>query len=164
MSRVGALVVPSLPAKAIRWLFALLVLALPVEVAVARAYSEPFPALFGPAFEGSQEADGAVDLQLSRVVLVGVDGAEHAVEPDVVLPPSESLGAALLQSGYRSEARANSPEARAWLAARVAEQLPGLEVASVVVEWRRATYDIATGTLSSGDVGRTVRVDLEPGS
>ncbi|MDQ4054432.1 MAG: hypothetical protein M3237_17260 [Actinomycetota bacterium] len=152
------------PTKLVRWLFGLLLVALPLEVAVAARYSEPFPALFGPAFEGSQEEDGVVHLRLSRVVLVTAGGIEREVESDVVLPESEALGAALLNSGYRSEVRANSAEARAWLTARLEEQFPDLEVTSVVVEWRRADYDIGSQEVSDREVEKTVRVDLEPSS
>jgi hypothetical protein len=150
------------PTKLVRWLFGLLLVALPLEVAVAMKYTEPFPALFGPAFEGSQEENGVVHLRLSRVVLVTADGTEREVGSDVVLPDSETLGAALLHSGYRSEARANSAEARAWLSARLEERFPDLEVASVVVEWRRADYDIVSQDVSDREVEKTVRVDLEP--
>lgn len=151
---------PAVPTRGVRWLFGLLLVALPLEVAVAVKYAEPYPALFGPAFEGSQEKDGVVDLLLSRVVLVTADGEERGVPSGVVLPESETLGAALLQSGYRSEARANSPAAREWLAARLDEQFPHLNVASVLVEWRRADYDIDSKQLSHREIEKVVRVDL----
>jgi hypothetical protein len=160
----GVALASVVPTKVVRWFFGLLLVALPVEVAVAMKYAEPFPALFGPAFEGSQEEDGVVHLRLSRVVLVTADGTEREVGSNVVLPDSETLGAALLQSGYRSEARANSPAARAWLSARLEEQFPDLEVTSVVVEWRQSDYDIASQKLSDLEVEKSVRVDLEPSS
>lgn len=150
------------PTRAVRWLFALLLAALPLEVVVARTYSEPFPALFGPAFEGSQEDDGVVHLRASRVVLLTADGVEREVESSVVLPESEALGAALLNSGYRSESRANAPEARAWLSARLEETVSDLDVVAVTVEWRQADYEIVDRRLSDRRVEKTVRVDLGP--
>lgn len=144
----------------IRAVFAVAVLLLPVQVWVKNNISEPYPALFAPAF-ASVPQDGVLAVsEEPRVVVTYEDGSKETVPFAQVLPeggPSARL--VPFRSAFHDDARAHDPRTVAFVAERLTERA-GRPVSSMTVHWEEAVYDLTTGKRSVRSEPSTVELDL----
>ena len=157
--------------RAVRWLFAVLVVLLPLQFLVAFAtHPEPYPALLLPGFGEVPDRGGNVDVVRAEVVASFVDGSVVRLRPDQLLDDLPGLGAINLlhavfppQPGGRAEhptAQAGDPRTRAWLLHRLAALAPGRAPVNVSVEWTTWRYhgaDTATARLVDREESVAVR-------
>lgn len=129
----------------VRALFAVAVLLLPVQVWVKNNISEPYPALFAPAFAAVPQEGTLAVSEEPRVVVGYEDGTEETVPFAQVLPaggPSARL--IPFRSAFRDDTRAHDPRTVAFVADRLAER-GGRPVSSMTVHWEEVVYDLSTG-------------------
>lgn len=145
----------------VRWLFAITLAFIPVELAIAFFLdAEPYPALFQPAFSGSPQVGHEAIVPRPVVTVIFDSGEEEDLDFTEIIPSREVLGSSLIAAGYGTTERANSPENLAFLDERFAELFPGRTVASVLIDWRELDIDVATGEQVSSRSTKTVVIDM----
>lgn len=144
----------------VRWLFAITILFIPVELAIAFFATEPYPALFQPAFSGSPQVGHEAIVPRPFVTITFDSGEEEDLDFTEIIPSREILGSSLIAAGYGTTERANSPENLAFLDDRFAVLFPGRTVASVLIDWRELDIDVATGEQVSSRSTKKVVIDM----
>jgi hypothetical protein len=144
---------------AIRWAFALTLVALPVELAVARFAGEPYPAIFQPAFAGSPQEEDYAIVQAPHAFIVS--GSELLEVPyQELVPGTEVLPLSIFNSIYMNEARYAAADTKTWLKTNLSEMYPGRAIDGVEIEWREELYAVQGGELLSAQVTHAISIDL----
>lgn len=151
---------PTKTALRTRWLWAITLLLIPAELAFAFFFTEPYPALFQPAFSGSPQVGHSVLVRIPVVTVTFDDGSTSVVDFNELIPSDEVLGTSLLEAGYGTEERANARENTAFLEKRFAILFPDQVVDTVFIDWRVISYDIATGEEGKSTSMKSVTIDL----
>src|SRR5688572_3021848 len=147
-----------MPAVAVRLLFAALVVALPIQVAVRELVGEPYPGLYQPSFGGDPARGDFALTTEAAVTVIDRDGERHRVEVDDVLPEgTRVLRSTVFHAAFFDPEEANHPETVHWLRGRVRSLVPG-EPAAVHIEWQRVRTAFDGGSREVVEVLRTVEI------
>lgn len=148
------------PKAGVALLFVATVGVVPLGLVVSKTFSEPYPALFNPAFQGAQEDDGLTTITQPSAVLLLADGGRRTIDYTDLFPETPLRASTLLSNAFGSQAEADDEASQRWLAERVALRFPELAAEGVELTWRRVTYVIATQDEVSSTLDRQVVVDL----
>ena len=148
---------------AIRVLFAAAVIALPVQLLVARFIDEPYPALFQPSFAGTPLVKGKLTKTIPTVTLELANGTSEVIPFTDVLPQSRLAPAVVFRAAFYDEKKATAPATVEWLRSNLTSDLPGQVVTTMTVVWNEITFDVADVSQQSVTLLKTVVVDLNEG-
>ncbi|WP_432544285.1 hypothetical protein [Kineococcus sp. SYSU DK002] len=145
---------------AVRAVFGLAVVALPLQIAVRHVASEPYPGLYQPSFGGVLQSGREATTWETEVTLELADGTTRSTSVEEILPPTGVLPRYVFASGFGDQASADDSRTVAWLRDRLAVLGEG-EVTAVEVRWIQAGYSLVDGSRRVLRDDRPVRVDLE---
>ncbi|WP_344476579.1 hypothetical protein [Kineococcus aurantiacus] len=150
---------PTIRRRAVRGVFALAVLALPVQVAVRELAGEPYPGLYQPSFGGVPLTGGRATTTEAVIHLGYADGHTRRIPVEEALPPTGILPRYVLLRGFRDQRTAEDPRTVAWLRQRWADDPEGT-VTAFDVQWQQVGYSVQDGSRTVLREGRHVHVDL----
>ncbi len=145
---------------AVRAVFAAVLLALPVQVAVREVWSEPYPGLYQPSFGGAPRSAAVATTLEPRVDVEATDGSVTPVPFRDLLPPTPVLETTVFRSAFYSADNAAEPQTRAWLRGRVAAWRPEIDPATVTITWEDVEYALSTGERRVVRTDRVTTVDV----
>ena len=142
-------------------LFALSVIAIPVELAVSRLYAEPYPALFQPSFAGVPvSGDGVPTVEPTITVTLADGGVAHPSVSELLPADTDVLPSIVLSKALRPATDSRAAETRAWFAARLERLYPGRGAQTLRVEWHSVAYSVASGKRHDLGISRTETMTL----
>lgn len=139
-----------------------LLVALPVQLALARYVSEPYPAIFQPTFAGTPERDGLAIVR-SAEIKVHFGGTHATVTPVQFLPEDTRVVASSVLANVfpiNTPAGQLPEETRRWLAERVVTLFEGRSATRLIIAWTERAYDTETRQLISVKPLQSHVVDL----
>lgn len=146
--------------RALRALFAVTVVALPVQVAFRNYVGEPYPGLFQPVFAGAPAAGPVITTEEPEITVRYADGGAERLQVEDVLPETRVLHASVFRSAFlKSEERTYDPETARWVARRLQER-SGREPAALRVDWYEVDRPVAPGGRPDRRLFTTVELDL----
>ncbi len=145
--------------KQLRLLFASAILALPAHVLFRAVVDEPYPGLYLPGFGGTPRQNLTTVTREPRITVLFRDGRKQHFGVEDILPPTPILPAAIFSSAFYSEKRANDPQTRAWLRARIVANT-GQDPRSVIIEWEQVRYRLVDGSRDPIAVLKTLELHM----
>ncbi|WP_432570312.1 hypothetical protein [Kineococcus sp. SYSU DK005] len=147
---------------AVRAVFALAVIALPLQVGIRHLASEPYPGLYQPSFGGVPLAGREAVTTEAEVTLELAGGQRRTSSVEEVLPPTGVLPRYVFARGFGDQEAADDPRTVAWLRERAAT-LDDRPVTALDVRWQRVGYSLDDGSRRVLEDLDHVRVDLAAG-
>lgn len=145
----------------VRAVFAAAVVALPVQMVVDRALSEPYPGLFQPGFSGVFQQGDVATAREPEATVRYADGRDEVVPWQALLPEGTAvLPLAVLRRLTLTPGVADDPETATFLRGRISDRRPGGDPEVLTVAWRRVAYPLDGGPSRVLAVEETVRIDV----
>jgi len=96
--------------RAVRGVFAVIFLALPAQMVITSRFSEPYPAITQPGFQGrGVEKTGRYERRSAEFLVEWDDGNVEGLRPSVLLPFWRSFRQSILWHNFRPRSERRSP-------------------------------------------------------
>jgi hypothetical protein len=116
------------------------------QLAVTKAWGEPYPGLFQPSFGGAVPPVGTAVVHEPTVIVLYADKTSATFSHLDVMAQSQSLPLAVFTSAFGPDSpRRSAPDTIAWLERRLADLGGGRRPERAVIEWRDVTYHLDDG-------------------
>lgn len=145
----------------VRVIFGTLIVALPLQLAIALFVAQPYPGLFQPSFGRNPTATGIATTLEPTISVVSADGKvlKYLTAEELLPPNTRPARAPIMLSAFHRDLDMSDSEMQKWIVGQL-DRLQVSGAAGLIVQWDSVVYDISDGSELERESDSVVTVDL----